>query len=285
MNDARAQQFAQAWLDAWNRHDLEAILAHYAEEVEFASPFVTQVLGDASGLVRGKRALRDYFARGLAAYPDLHFTQLQVFLGVASLTLQYRSVKNLQAAEVMAFNAAGLVSRVQAHYAPATSAAPAEAANPTTPAAASIQQWQRDDYLLTDDPQQLDLNVVCDLLHSTYWANDRPREVIERGVRHSTCLSLLHRGRQVGLIRGVTDHATFTWVCDVIVDPAHRGRGLGKWMMQCFLAHPALQTISHHLCTKDAHALYESFGFQRIEAMRRSDRPMPFLTLPTKAPI
>ena len=118
---------------------------------------------------------------------------------------------------------------------------------------------------------------MCGLLHSTYWADDRPREVIEKGILHSTCLSLIHAGKLVGFIRGVTDQATFTWVCDVIIHADHRGKGLGKWIVQCFLEHPDLQTISHHLCTKDAHALYESFGFKRIEALRRSDRPMPFL--------
>ncbi len=140
-----------------------------------------------------------------------------------------------------------------------------------------VREWRHGDYLLTDDPRGLDLDAVCAMLHSTYWAHDRPRSVIEKGIRHSVCLNLLHEKQQVGFIRGVTDHATFTWLCDVIVHPDHRGKGLGKWMVQCFLEHPELQTISHHLCTKDAHALYEEFGFKRIEAMRRSERPMPFL--------
>jgi GNAT superfamily N-acetyltransferase len=138
-------------------------------------------------------------------------------------------------------------------------------------------QWRRGDYLLTDDLRRLDLDAVCTLLHSTYWANDRPRSVIEKAIRHSVCLNLLHEGRQVGFTRGVTDHATFTWLCDVIVHTDHRGKGLGKWMVQCFLEHPDLQTISHHLCTRDAHAFYEEFGFKRIQAMRRSDRILPFL--------
>ena len=94
------------------------------------------------------------------------------------------------------------------------------------------REWRHGDYLLTDDPKQLDLDVVCALLHSTYWADDRPRSVIEKAIRHSVCLSLLHEGRQVGIIRGVTDQSTFTWVCDVIVHPDHRGRGLGKWIVQ-----------------------------------------------------
>ena len=146
-----------------------------------------------------------------------------------------------------------------------------------TPVPRPAHEWRRDEYLLTDDARRLDLDVVCALLHSTYWADDRPRSVIEKSIRHSVCLNLLHDGKQVGFIRGVTDHATFTWVCDVVVHPDHRRKGLGKWMVKCFLEHPDLQTISHHLCTRDAHSLYESLGFKHIKAMRRSERLMSFL--------
>ena len=139
----------------------------------------------------------------------------------------------------------------------------------------SRMEWTNGAYTLTDDRARVDLDAVCSLLQSTYWANDRPREVIAKSIQHSVCFTLLHEGRQIGFARGVTDHATFTWIADVIVGPEHQGRGLGKWMMQCLLAHPELQTISHHLCTRDAHEFYEPFGFQRIEAMRRSSRP-PF---------
>jgi GNAT superfamily N-acetyltransferase/ketosteroid isomerase-like protein len=270
VNEAFAHQLAADWLAAWNQHDLDAIMAHYADDIEFTSPFVAPVLGDPGGVVRGKAALRDYFARALTAYPDLQFESDEVLIGVNSLALHYRSVKNLMAAEVMTFNAHHQIVRVLVHYAPAP--APVTVA-PETPA----REWRNGDYLLTDDPALLDLDAVCALLHSTYWADDRPRDVIAKAIRNSTCLSLVHDGQLVGFIRGVTDHATYTWVCDVIVHPGHRGKGLGKWIVQCFLEHPDLQTISHHLCTRDAHALYESFGFQRIEAMRRSDKPMPFL--------
>lgn len=265
MNDALAHQFASDWLTAWNRHDLDAILSHYADDIEFTSPFVAKLLGEADGTVHGKAKLREYFAKGLAAYPDLAFELHQVFCGVNSLTLMYRSVNNLMASEVMELNARNQITRVHAHY------------SSNEPVSPSVREWRHGDYLLTDDLKRLDLDVICALLHSTYWANDRSRSVIEKAIRHSVCLGLLHEGRQVGFIRGVTDHSTYTWVCDVIVHPDHRGRGLGKWIVQCFLEHPGVQTISHHLCTKDAHALYEGFGFKRIEAMRRSERPMPFL--------
>ncbi|HLH21467.1 MAG TPA: nuclear transport factor 2 family protein [Chloroflexota bacterium] len=112
----RALELAQAWIDAWNAHDLDAILAHYADEVEFISPFVQRLLGDPSGIVRGKAALRDYFARGLASYPDLRFDLLEVLAGVRSVTVYYRSVRGLLAAEVMCLADDGRVERVLAHY-------------------------------------------------------------------------------------------------------------------------------------------------------------------------
>jgi len=273
MNEESARRLAQEWITAWNRHDMEAILAHYADEIEFTSPFVPKLAGIESGTLVGKSALRDYFRQGLEAYPDLRFELMQVLVGVRSVTLLYRSVNNLDAAEVLTLNNLARIVRAEVHYSPSNRAGEASLPN-------AFNEWNRGEYFLSDDSAKGDLDAICALLRSTYWADDRSREVIEKSLQHSICLHLVHRGRQVGLIRGVTDHATFTWVCDVIVDPAHRGRGLGKWLVESFLAHPQLQTISQHLCTKDAHRLYEEFGFQRIEAMRRSSRPMPFLLKP-----
>ena len=259
VNEESLQHFAHSWISAWNRRDDEAILAHYADGVTFRSAREA-----ASSELRGRPALADHIARSLQEPSRIPAELLHVLNGADAATLVCRAEGGGVMSETMVFDSAGRVreSRV-------TESAGQELPKPI--------EWRRDDYLLTDDSSRADMDAICALLHSTYWAHDRSREVIERGVRHSTCLHLLQGGRQVGLIRGVTDHATFTWVCDVIVDEAHRGRGLGKWLMKCFLEHPAVQTISHHLCTKDAHVLYEAFGFQRIEAMRRSDRPMPFL--------
>ncbi len=268
MNAETLRRFAHSWIAAWNRPDLEAILTHYADEVEFSSPFVATLAAEVR--LSGKASLRDYFARGLQAFPGLKFELLHVFAGIHGGTLVYRSVNDWLAAETMEFNEAGLIRKVNVSYQKAE-------APPQAVCSVASMEWRREDYLLTDDARRVDLDVVCALLQATYWADDRSREVIEKSLRHSTCLHLLHEGKQVGLIRGVTDHATFTWVCDVIVHPEHQRRGLGKWLVKCFLEHPALQTTSHHLCTKDAHSLYEAFGFQRIEAMRRSDRPMAFL--------
>ena len=111
-----AEDFAQSWLEAWNSHDLEAILDHYADDVELTSPFVVQVLGDPSGAIRGKDNLRMYFGMGLSMFPDLRFDLIQVFVGVSSLVLRYRSVDDIPAAEVMVFDPQGKVVRTMAHY-------------------------------------------------------------------------------------------------------------------------------------------------------------------------
>jgi len=112
-----ARRFAREWIEAWNRHDLDAILAHYAEDVVFTSPFAVKLLGVPDGIVKGLPALRTYFQRGLAAYPDLRFTLQHVAVGVDSLTLIYQSVKGLLAAETMVLDDRRKVVRVLAHYA------------------------------------------------------------------------------------------------------------------------------------------------------------------------
>ena len=203
MNEALALQLARDWLEAWNRHDLEAILSHYADAIEFTSPFVVELMDKPDGKLQGRAAVRYYVARVLATHPDLKFELLQVLPGVRSLTLVYRSVNQSLAAEVMTLDAANQITCLLAHY--TGDLGSASISNSPKP-----HEWIRGDYLLTDDPRRLDLDAVCALLQSTYWADDRSREVIEKSLRHSTTLHLLHGGQQVGLIRGVTDHATFT---------------------------------------------------------------------------
>ncbi len=107
---------AQAWLTAWNAHDLERILAHYSENLELISPFVAKLTGQSEGVVRGKAALRDYFARGLQAFPTLRFDFIRLYSGVRSCVLEYHSVNDQRTAEVMEFDEQGKVRRVLAYY-------------------------------------------------------------------------------------------------------------------------------------------------------------------------
>lgn len=117
MTEAEAQDFAHEWISAWNSHDLDRILSHYAENVEVTSPLVEAVLGPGQVTVRGKAALRAYWGKALARYPDLRFVLYRAYAGPRSLVLHYQSVQALVGAECMELDADGLVRRVLAHYA------------------------------------------------------------------------------------------------------------------------------------------------------------------------
>ena len=134
------------------------------------------------------------------------------------------------------------------------------------------EQWRRGDYLISTDPSMLDLDVVHGFLQRSYWAAERPLETVKRSVERSLSFGLYQgeRHRQVGFARVVTDFATFAWLCDVFVEEAHRGQGLGVWLMETVVAHPELQCLRlWMLGTRDAHGLYEKIGFTPLSVPER----------------
>jgi GNAT superfamily N-acetyltransferase len=103
------------------------------------------------------------------------------------------------------------------------------------------------------------------LANRSYWALGRPLEVARRSLEYSLCFGLYERGKQVGFARVVTDRATFAWPCDVFVLEAYRGRGLSKWLIESVMSHPDLQGLRRVLLgTREAHGLYERFGFKPL---------------------
>jgi predicted N-acetyltransferase YhbS len=130
-------------------------------------------------------------------------------------------------------------------------------------------------YKLSDDSKEMDFDAVCALLHNSYWASARPSETIRKSMGQSICFGAWKDGRQVAFARVVSDLATMFWLGDVIVDEAHRGNGLGKALLDFILSSKRFEGMNGILTTKDAHALYEKFGFKRIEslAMGRKNAP------------
>jgi GNAT superfamily N-acetyltransferase len=128
--------------------------------------------------------------------------------------------------------------------------------------------WQRDDYTITDDPARIDLDFLYPLLLTTYWANQRTRPQVARAIENSLCFTLLHANEQIGFARIITDRAVMAYLADVVIDPAYRRQGLGKWLVSCVIAHPDLQSCKIILETADAHSLYERYGFEHIPAMK-----------------
>jgi GNAT superfamily N-acetyltransferase len=139
---------------------------------------------------------------------------------------------------------------------------------------------QRGDYLISTDPAKLDLAVIHGFLsNESYWAQGRPLDVMRRALEHSLCFGVYLGDEQMGLARVVTDYATFAWLCDVFILEAHRGPGLGKWLIQTVVAHPDLQGVLTVLGTRDAHGLYQGYGgfepMQDLERWMLRPRRMP----------
>ena len=118
---------------------------------------------------------------------------------------------------------------------------------------------------ISSDPARLDVDLIHRFLSSSYWAEGRPRDVVERSLRNSLCFGAYIDGAQVGFGRVITDRAVFAYMADVFVIPEYRGRGIARALVQAMLDHPDLQDLKVFLLrTRDAHRLYERFDFQPV---------------------
>lgn len=135
----------------------------------------------------------------------------------------------------------------------------------------SREEWRRGEYSISTDAARLDVELIHKFLsESSYWATGRPREVVERSIRHSLAFGVYQGKRQIGFARVVTDYATFAWIADVFIVDEFRGRGLGGWLSEVMIAHPQLQGFRRWaLATKDAHELYRRVGFQELKSPAR----------------
>ncbi|MBU8869592.1 MAG: GNAT family N-acetyltransferase [Gemmatimonadales bacterium] len=131
-------------------------------------------------------------------------------------------------------------------------------------------EWIKGSYRISDAKVELDIFYIISALQESYWAVGREQPVVEESIKNSVCLGLYTEGRQIGFARAVTDKCTFAWICDVMVHEDYRGAGLGKWLTQCLSEHPEVKACRQHLLrTRDAHGLYEQFGYSVCEAMVR----------------
>ena len=118
-------------------------------------------------------------------------------------------------------------------------------------------------YLITDDKKGIFPKSVKKLLDTSYWAPNRSLDVIEKTIQNSICVGVFDEEELIAFARVVTDKAVFAWIADVIVDTAHRGKGIGKEMIRFIQNHPDIPAHSQLLRTRDAHGLYEKYGFTK----------------------
>ena len=143
---------------------------------------------------------------------------------------------------------------------------------------------QRDGYLLTRDKDRVDVDTVHRWLsEDAYWALGRPREVVEATIAASWVWSVFApTGEQVGFTRAVTDALTFGWICDVYVDPAARGLGIGTWMSRAAVDDLRAAGVGRLvLATSSAHAVYARVGFTIPAEGRYMELDARGVTLPT----
>ncbi|MEU6075823.1 GNAT family N-acetyltransferase [Micromonospora sp. NPDC047074] len=152
----------------------------------------------------------------------------------------------------------------------------------------------RDDgYLISTDPARIELDLAHHWLSTdAYWAIGRDRETVARAFAGSVPFGVYRPGdgRQVAVARAVTDGATFAWLCDVYVDPAERGRGLGTWLAGTVRDHLATLGVRRILlATEDAHGVYAKAGFDPLADphrwMQLDQRNTPVSQVTGKDPI
>ncbi len=129
-----------------------------------------------------------------------------------------------------------------------------------------LMDWTRGEYTISCNPQQLDLAAIHKFLRKSYWAANISEEVVRRSIEHSLCFGVYNQEAQVGFARVVTDRATFAYLADVFIVDEHRGRGLGKWLIDTTLSHDDLTGLRRWLLvTRDAHDLYRKCGFRELQ--------------------
>jgi len=117
--------------------------------------------------------------------------------------------------------------------------------------------------IVSTDKSLLDYEAIYRWLEQSYWANHRSKETINKSIENSYCYGVYSDGKQIGFARIVTDWATTYWLCDVVIDEAYRGKGIGKKLIEKIVGSPEFEGLPGYLGTADAHGLYEQYGFEK----------------------
>lgn len=136
------------------------------------------------------------------------------------------------------------------------------------------ETYTKNNYTISTDKSLLDLSVIHGYLSRSYWSEDIPEEIVKKGIDNSLCFGIYNDKNQVGFARVISDFSTFAYLADVFILEEERGKGLSKWLIECIIKHEQLQRLRNFcLLTRDAHTLYERFGFKALE------RPQNFMAI------
>lgn len=139
-------------------------------------------------------------------------------------------------------------------------------------------EWQIGDFVVSTNRERLQIDAIHKYLsEESYWARERTKEQTATAIKNSLPFAVYKGENLIGFARIVTDYATFAYLGDVFVLPEFQGAGIGKFLMKTILEHPDLQNFRRWiLATKDAHGLYEKFGFSALKHPARwMEKPAP----------
>lgn len=124
--------------------------------------------------------------------------------------------------------------------------------------------WRRGQLVISTDPDDADHDVITGFLATSYWAKNVPHDRIVGSLESSFGYHLIDKpdDRQIGFARVISDGVRFAYLCDVFVLEAHRGQGLGAWLIEAVTADPRLADVGHWvLATADAQPFYRKLGW------------------------
>ena len=135
-------------------------------------------------------------------------------------------------------------------------------------------RWTKGEFAVVDNQSLIDVEAVHGFLHDSYWAKGRSKMVVQLAMERSLSFGLLQGDRTIGFARVITDFAVVGVIEDVYILPEFQGQGLGKWMMECLISHPAIEGLELYTASRKARGFYERLGFQPLDDpgayMRRS---------------
>lgn len=133
-------------------------------------------------------------------------------------------------------------------------------------------------FIISDIKEKLDIHYIHHFLsEESYWAKNIPVSVVETAIQGSLCFGIYTDKQQIGFARVITDYATFGYLADVFIDKGFRGLGLSKELMTCIMSSDKLKGLRRFmLATKDAHTLYQKFGFTPLKEPARFLEIKPF---------
>ena len=131
-------------------------------------------------------------------------------------------------------------------------------------------EFTKDRFFISTEKEKFDIDLIHSFLTRSYWAEGISKEIIKRSIDGALCFAVFENDKQVGFARMITDKATFAYLADVFIIEEYRGLGLSKWLMEVMMAHPDLRGLRRiMLATRDAHGLYEKFGFMPLNNVDR----------------